>query len=430
MKNRLVHCAALAAAFALTPIVYAGEPETAFQAGLMQGFPPAADKVVNQSNWLAPPYNRWAFQRLNRVLTTTTVDSGDQPTWHFDHRPLDLDGITFTNLKGETKTFRQILDESYTDSVVILHKGDIVYEKYFNGQQPSTRHIMFSATKSLVGTITAVLVHEGLLDSSKMVKHYIPELDGSAFGDATVREVMDMTTGVEYSETYADMNSEVVAHMVASNYRPIPEGYARESNLYPFLTSLKKKGEHGPAFHYVSANTEVLGWLTNRATGKPVSEVFGERIWSKLGVERSGYVITGRDGTESWGGGFNGTARDMARFGQMLLQGGIAQGRQLVPTEVVEGFRAGASREAFAKSAEGQPGEVMQGWSYRDQYWVNNNTGAFTALGIYGQWIYVDPAAEMVLVKQSSYTSATGEIIDNDVTLAIQAVAAFLAKLD
>ena len=289
---------------------------------------------------------------------------------------------------------------------------------------------MFSATKSLVGTVTAMLAHEGLLDPGKMVKHYIPELDGSAFGDATVRQIMDMTTGVEYSEKYADMNSEVVAHMVASNYRPIPEGYARENTLYPFLTTLKKEGEHGPAFHYVSANTEVLGWLTNRVTGKSVSEVFGERIWSKLGVERSGYVITGRDGTESWGGGFNGTARDLARFGQMLLQGGIAQGRQLVPTEVVEGFRAGASRDAFAKSAEGQPGEVMQGWSYRDQYWVNNNTGAFTALGIYGQWIYVDPAAEMVLVKQSSYTSATGEIIDNDVTLAIQAVAAFLTKLD
>ncbi len=422
--------AALVTVIGFTSAFSAEELQTAAEAGLMQGFPPPKDKIVDIGNWLAPPYNRWGFQHTNRILHTTTVDRGDVPVWHLRQRPLDLDAVTYKNKKGETRTFRDMLAASYTDAIVILHRGDIVYEKYFNGQTPETRHVMFSATKSLAGTVAAVLAHDGLLDPTKMVTDYIPELKDSAFGDATVRTVMDMTTGIEYSETYADMNSEVVAHMVATNYRPIPQGYTRATTLYPFLASLKKKGEHGHAFHYVSANTEALGWLINRATGKAVSEVFSERIWSKLGAEKDGYVINGRDGTESWGGGFNGTARDMARFGQMILQGGIANARQIVPSIVVEGFRSGGNRSAFSRSSEGQPGEVMEGWSYRDQWWVTHNeNGAFTALGIYGQWIYVDLAAEMVIVKQSSYTSARGEIIDDDVTLALQAMGTHLKAL-
>ena len=408
----------------------AKEPKTATEAGLMQGFPPPDDKIVDISNWLAPPFNRWGFQHVNRVLHTTTVDRGDVPVWILDRRSLDLDAVTYKDKKGETHTFREVLAASYTDALVILHRGDIVFEKYFNGQTPNTRHIMFSATKSLAGTVTAILAHDGLLNPEKLVAHYIPELKSSAFGDASVRTIMDMTTGIKYSEKYGDMNSEVVAHMVATNYRPVPVGYTREKALYPFLASLKKKGKHDHSFHYVSANTEVLGWLINRATGKAVSEVFSERIWSILGVEKDGYVINGRDGTESWGGGFNGTARDMARFGQMILQGGMAKGQQVVPSIVVEGFRNGGDKSAFAHSSEGQPGAVMEGWSYRDQWWVTHNKNrAFTALGIYGQWIYVDPAAEMVIVKQSSYPSARGEIIDDDVTLALQAMGTYLRSL-
>lgn len=373
-------------------------PPSAKDHKLMQGFLPLKDKRVDKSNWLAPPFNRWGFQNISQFHNTANIYRGNLPVRELERKTLDLDGLVYKNREGKTLTFREMLDATYTDGIVVLRKGNIVYERYFNDQQPQTRHIMFSATKSLVGTVAAVLVHQGMIDPKAKVSNYVSELEGSAFGDATVREVMDMTTAIQYSEDYTDLQSEVVSHMIATNYRPIPNDYTGPELLYDFLPTLKKKGEHGNAFHYVSANTEVLAWLVKRATGKSVIEIFSDNIWSKLGTERDGYIITDRAGQASWGGGFVGTLRDMARFGQMMLQFGQVGDFQLVPSEVVEDIRNGSSREAFAKSDEGKPGEAMEGWSYRNQWWVSHNEhGAYTALGIYGQWIYVDPKAQMVI---------------------------------
>lgn len=420
----------MALAFAVCGAAMAEAPKTAPELGLMQGFPPPADKRVDKSNWLAPPFNRWAFQHMSIIHNVATVRRGEGAPSYLPQATMDLDGVTYKNKKGESVTFRKMLDLTYTDALLIMHKGRIIYEKYFNGQTPKSRHIMFSATKSLVGTVAAILAHQGVIDPTVKVAQYVSELKGSSFGDATVRQVMDMTTGIQYSETYADPKSEVVAHMVSAGYRPQPKGYTGPTYLYQFLSTLKKKGNHGHAFHYVSANTEVLSWIIERVSGKSPLQLFREEIWSKLGTDRDGYVLTDSVGFASWGGGFNGTARDMARFGQMMLANGMAGGRQLVPSVVVEDIRRGGDRKAFSRSSEGKPGEVMEGWSYRNQWWVTHNQHrAYTAIGIYGQWIYVDPKAEMVIVKQSSFTSARGKVIDDDVALAFHAMGKYLVSL-
>lgn len=278
--------------------------------------------------------------------------------------------------------------------------------------------------------MAATLAHKGILDPDKLTSEYIPELKGSAFGDTTVRQVMDMTTGIEYSEAYHDINSEVVAHMVAAHYRLFPDGYTGPQTLQAFLPGLKKKGDHGYAFHYVSANTETLGWLIERAAQQSSIDLFAETIWSKLGAERDGMIIVDRSGFPSWGGGFACTTRDFARIGLMILNNGIANGHQVVPTEVVENFRNGGDRTAFSRSEEGKKGEPMEGWSYRDQWWVTHNDhGAFTAIGIYGQWCYVDPAAKMVIAKHSSFTAARGRPLDNDTIYAFDAMGKHLRSL-
>lgn len=396
----------------------------------MQGFPPAEDQRVSKANWLAPPFNRWAFQNIPMVHNTAVISRGHGPVLELPVATLDLDDVSYKDDDGKTRTFREMLDLTYTDGIVILQDGNVVYEKYFNGMNPDTRHILFSTTKSLCGTMAAVLAHQGVLDPAQTTGELIPELKDGAFGDTSNRQVMDMTTGVQYSEVYADMNSEVVAHMVAANYRPFPDGYNGPDTLQTFLPDLKKEGEHGHAFHYVSANTEALGWIVERSAQRSSVDLFSKMIWSKIGAERDGLIIVDRSGFPSWGGGYACTTRDFARFGLMIMNNGMAFGQQVVPATVIEGFRRGASKEAFARSDEGKQGEPMEGWSYRDQWWVTHNeNGAFTAIGIYGQWCYVDPAARMVIAKHSSYTAARGTPLDNDTVYALEAMGKHLKSL-
>lgn len=420
----------MSAVFLCINMLYAQEkPKSYQQEQLMKGFPPPIEKTVTKTNWLSPPFNRYAFQHISQVHYTQEIYRGLMPVLKLRSQVKDLDDVTYKNKEGKERTFRQMLDDTYTDAIVVLHKGKIVYEKYFNGQTPHQRHIMFSVTKSLVGTVAAVKVYQGIIDENLKVSDYVPELKKSAFGDATVRQVMDMTTGIQYSEKYDDINSEVVKHMVASAYRPIPEGYKGPETLYDFLPQLKKEGKHGEIFHYVSANTEVLAWIVKKATGKSVVEILQNEIWSKMGAERDGYILTDRAGAASWGGGFNGTARDMARFGLMMLNNGQINGIQCVPAEVVEGIRDGGSQKAFAQSEEGQKGEVMEGWSYRNQWWITHNEHkAYSAIGIYGQFIYVDPTAQVVIVKQSSFLSARNETIDYDPIVAFHELAKYLKE--
>lgn len=430
MKVRLPLVITTLLVFGMAAFAFSTSPTTWFEEGLMQGSPPAEEKLVNKSNWLEPPFNRWAFQNISMIHKVAPVSRGIGPVAVLPRNTLDLDEVVYEDQDGKRHPFREMLEMTYTDAIVILHEGKIVYEKYFNGMSPQSRHILFSTTKSLAGTMAAILVHNGLLDPAQKTTTYIPELEGSAFGDATVRQVMDMTTGIEYSEEYSDMNSEVVSHMIAADYRPFPEGYIGPMTLQTFLPRLKKKGEHGAAFHYVSANTEVLGWLMERATEVSSSKLFSDMIWSKLGAERDGMIIVDRSGFPSWGGGFACTARDFARFGLMIMNNGLVNGQQVVPTEVVEGFRNGGDKKAFALSAEGKKGEPMEGWSYHDQWWVTHNkNGAFTAIGIYGQWCYIDPAAQMVIAKFSSFPSARGRPLDYDTIYAFEAMAEYLKQV-
>lgn len=432
--KRTVYCQILIAIFSL---VFIGEnvaqeaPKSFLQEGIMQEFPSKGDALVTKSNWLEPPFNRYAFQHISEFHNTLPVYRGSGKISKLGYNTLDLDGITYKNQKKQTRSFRQMLTDTYTDAIVILHNGKIVYEKYFNGQTPEQQHIIFSCTKSLVGTVAAKKAHEGILNPDAMVIDYIPELKNSGYSDATVRQVMDMTTGIIYSEKYADPNSEVVKHMVATNYRFTPDGYTGPETLCDFLAELKKRDEHGEHFEYVSGNTEVLAWLVKRATGKSVVDIFSDEIWQHLGAERDGYILSDRASTASWGGGFNTIARDMARFGLMMLNNGQANGVQCVPAEVVEDIRNSLTQKEFEQYAKEQIGNVLDKWSYRNQWWVSHNEhGAYTAIGIYGQFIYVDPAANMVIAKQSSFLSATDDLIDYDPFVAFHEVAKFLKSLN
>jgi CubicO group peptidase (beta-lactamase class C family) len=334
--------------------------------------------------------------------------------------------VRFTPLGGTgTLSWRESLDLNYTDAIVVLHRGRIVYERYLGVMTPHTPHMSMSVTKSFVGTLAAMLVHEGKLDPAMTVARYIPELATSAFGDATVRQVLDMTTGIDYSEDYTDPNAGVWQHSRAGGTFPRPPGYAGPANFYESLQLQRKLGEHGQAFAYKSVNTDVLGWLIRRLTGRTLADLLSERIWQPLGAEQDAYMLVDPSGIEFAAGGFNPALRDLARFGEMMRLGGRFNGRQIVPEAVVQDIRGGASKEHFAKAGYA----TLPGWSYRSQWWISHDAhGAYSARGVHGQVIYIDPEAEMVIARFGSHPLASNINFDPTSLPAYRALAEHLMR--
>jgi CubicO group peptidase (beta-lactamase class C family) len=272
-----------------------------------------------------------------------------------------------------------------------------------NQMRPETPHLLFSVTKSFTGLMAAQLVHEGKLDPAAKVTRYIPELAGSAWDDMNVRDVMDMTGGVLFREVYTDPTSEVFAYAWAAGMLPAPPNYAGPKTVYDFLKTLKKDGEHGAGFVYRTVHSEVLGWLVSRATGRHWADLMSEQLWSKLGMEEDAYVMVDAVGTPLQGSGLNATARDLARFGEMLRRGGEFNGQRVFAKAVVDETARGGDREKFKASGMA----FRPGYSYRNQWWILHNAdGAWEASGIHGQFVHINPAAEMVVVKLSSHPVA------------------------
>lgn len=392
--------------------------------GWMIGFPPPADKIVGQpdSNYFSFPKMRWSVCHFRELLPTRQVSRGlGAPVPLVRALDPTIDDVTFTPIGGvDRMTWKQSLAVNYTDGILIMHKGRIVYERYFGCLNESGKHGAMSMTKSLTGLLAEILVVEGSLDDDALVSAIVPELADSAFGSATVRQVMDMTTALVYSEDYSDPEADVWAYNRAANPLPKPPDYDGPRSYYEYLQTVRQAGPHGETFAYKTINTDALGWIISRVSGKSVTELLSERIWSRMGAEQDGYFTVDSIGTPFAGGGLSAGLRDMGRIGQLMLNDGVMHGKRLFPAQVVKNIRAGASKTAFAKAGY----LTIPGGAYRSMWWVFNNThGAFAARGVHGQTVYIDPKADMVIVRFASHPAAKNAVIDPTSLPAYQAVA-------
>ena len=399
--------------------------------GWMQGFPPSADKTIRftDPDYFAFPKLRWTVCHFRELMPTVGVDNGPDGAREFE-TALDasIDAVTFKPLgTKKTMTWNDAFDANYSDGVIVLHHGKVVYERYDGCLDKHTLHGAMSMTKSLTGLLAEMLVADGKLDDTSLVGSIIPELKQSAFGDATVRQLMDMTTALDYSEDYADPNADVWIYAKAGSPLPTPEGYDGPRSYFQFLETVKKKGTHGEAFGYKTVNADALGWLIARSTGKSVAENLSERIWSRIGTRREAFYTVDSIGTPFAGGGFNATLRDMARLGQLMLDGGQANGEQIVPPAAIESIRNDGDPMTFAKAGY----DLLKGWSYRAMWWVSNDDhGAYAARGVHGQTVWVDPKADMVIVRFASNPVAANAASDPTSLPDYRAVADYLMKND
>lgn len=392
------------AAAAPPPDAEASDPA---KLGWMVGAPPAPDRVIRfaDGSYFKFPAWRWSVSNFRQLMPTVNVSHGLGQAQALPRAEReDIDAISFTPLNStQPITWAQSLQANYIDGIVVLHRGRIVYERYFGVLKEDGQHGLMSVTKSFVGTLGAMLLAEGRLDADKRVADYVPELARSAFGSATVRQLLDMTTGIRFSEDYADPQAEVWQHAQAGNPLPKPKGYKGPGSYYEFLQTVKPQGRHGQAFGYRTANTDALGWVIARVSGRSVAELLSERIWRRIGAEQDAYFSVDSTGTPFAGGGLNMGLRDLARFGEMLRNDGFANGQQIVPKAAVEDIRRGGNTSDFAQAGY----KLLPGWSYRNMWWVTHNAhGAYMARGVHGQAIYIDPKAEMVIARLASHPQA------------------------
>ena len=401
--------------------------------GWMTGFPPSADKLIGQpdSNYFSFPKLRWTVCHFREFLPTKVISRGlGSPTplsSGIDSKISDeIDALKFKPIGSNSEmTWKESLSANYTDGMLILHRGQIVYEKYTGCLEEAGKHGAMSMTKSMTGLLAEVLVAEGKLDDKALVSSIIPELKNSAFGSSTVRQVMDMTTALDFSEDYSDPNAGIWVYAAAANPLPKPAGYKGPIGYYAFLKTVQQKGTHGEAFGYKTVNSDALGWIIARTTGRSMSDFFSDRIWSKIRAEQDAYITIDALGTPFAGGGLSAGLRDLGRIGLLMLNEGKLNGQQLIPRAAIESIKAGGDKAAFEKAGY----KTLPGGSYRGMWWVfHNDHGAFAARGVHGQTIYVDPTADMVIVRFSSHPQAKNAYIDPTSLPAYQAVAEHLEK--
>lgn len=365
---------------------------------LMDGFPPAPAGQVTLANWRTGPFNKWAFQHVREIVPSADIPNDPDNVWRLPSAPMDLSGL---RIEGEMDLHR-FLVQTDTDGIVILHRGRIVAEAYANGMTQASPHIFMSVSKSMLGMLCGILAASGKLDLEAPVTSLVPEVAATAYKDATIRQLLDMRAGILFDENYLATSGPIIAYRKSTNWNPLEPG-EKPTDLRSFYPQLSESdGPHGGRFHYVSPNTDLLGWAIERATGERYADVMSRVVWQPLGAERSAYITVDRLGAPRCAGGFCATARDLARVGQLLVQGGRRGAKQIVPEAWIDDLVSGGDRAAWDKGdfIPYYPGLPI---SYRSKWYVLHGPSPMLfGLGVNGQNLFVDRKNEIVIAKFSS----------------------------
>ena len=357
-------------------------------ARLMQGFPPEAAGQVTLANWRASPFNRWGFHHVRELIASADIANDFRKVSPFQEGPGEF----------AMPWFRDFLAQTDTDALAIVHRGRLVFEHYANGTTAQTPHILMSVSKSMLGLLLGVLASRKALALEARVADILPELQDTAYRGATVRQLLDMRTGVAFDEDYLATSGPMIAYRKSTGWNPVEAGEA-PSDLRSFFKVLAQSDRaHGGPFRYTSPNTDLLGWVIERATGARYADLMSELLWKPLGAERNAYITVDRLGAPRCAGGMCTTLRDLARVGQMMVEGG----RGIVPGQWLDDLERGGERAAwdagnFATIFPGLPMRYRAKW-----YALDGEPPMLFGWGIHGQHLFVDRMRGIVIAKFSS----------------------------
>ena len=330
------------------------------------------------------------FINIDKIFSNTSnpISASNQP-YIFEKQQFDLpDTYIF---EDEELSLQEGLTHFHTDGLIILHEGKMLHEEYWNGNTKDSKHISFSVAKSYLSALFGIAVNEGLIDSIEdKVSKYLEDFVGTGYEDVKIKNLLQMSSGIEFNEDYADPNSDINKFSRAT---------ARDVPFRDFAKTLKNGRPQGTYNHYVSLDTQVLAMILEAVTDMPVREYLYKRIWNKIGTESDAYYITDSTGADMALGGLNATLRDYSKFGQLYLNKGSWMGEQIVPESWVIDSTTPDAPHLMPNAGELSSNE----WGYGYQWWIPGEPLTdFTAHGIFNQFIYVDPVSNVVIAKTSS----------------------------
>ncbi|WP_204081494.1 serine hydrolase domain-containing protein [Mycobacterium riyadhense] len=357
---------------------------------------------VSLDNWLSAPYSHWSFQHVEDFVPTAVISRGTGPAAALPAAGAPLAEIRVTSTDGSATTVDAVMAATATDGWAVGHRGSIVAEEYLDGMGAQTRHLLFSVSKSLVAAVAGALHGAGAIELDAPVTAYVPALATCGYDGATVRHLLDMRSGIAFSENYDDPAAEIHVLDQAIGWAP-KSSPGVPATLRDFLLTLRQKSAHGGAFEYRSCETDVLGWICEVAGGQRMPELMSKLLWRRIGAQCDASIAVDAVGTGFFDGGINACLTDMIRFGSLFLHDGVSfTGEQVVPAEWVADTLNGGpdSRQAFAASPDATE---LPGGMYRNQMWFPYpGSNVVLCLGMCGQMIYVNRAAEVVAAKLSS----------------------------
>jgi CubicO group peptidase (beta-lactamase class C family) len=396
------------------------------QQHLMNGFPAPAESLVTLGNWRKPPFNRWSFQHVRELIPTAEIPNDPE---HIRALPIvEMNGFEDVSIKTEAGSYgvKAFLQATDTDGLVILRDGKIIYEYYENGMGHDTPHIFMSVSKSVLGLLAGILVEQGVFDPKDMITRWVPEVGSAAYAGATLRDLLDMRVGVFFDEDYLATAGPIIEYRKAQNWDPLPPGQ-KPSDLRTFFASLvDKDGKHKGRFHYVSPNTDLMGWVIERASGKRYADLVSELLWKPMGASHSAYITVDRLGAPRCAGGFCATTRDLARMGLLIADHGRYAGKNVVPSwwidDIMNAGDAGAWDEGdFVKYFPRMPMHYRGKW-----YVLRGKAPIMFGVGVFGQNVFIDRKNQIVIAKFSSQAMPMDE---QRILLTAQGVAAIRDQL-
>lgn len=363
-------------------------------------------------NWLMPENTFWSFRHVRELLPTAQVNCAKSPRALNPQIKPELGEISIETHEG-AKKISDYLATTNTDSFTVAKGEDLVFEWLAPGVSDLEPHLIFSVTKSVTGLLVGALVQEGLIDVDALVTKYVPEIADSGFGDATVRNLLDMAASYQFEEDYTP-GPDVIAYRHSVGWYPAPLG---APNLHEFIASRKKEGEHGQKFRYMSPTTDLVGWVIEAASGMPYAEALSKFMWSKIGTEAPGHITLDREGSPRAAGGLSIIPRDMVRFGMMIRDGGMGA----IDSEFLRDVYENGSAEQWAT---GDFKDTFEKGVYRSFcYKPGNDPDVIMGIGIHGQMLYVDRPRGVVVAKQSSWPNPDLEEMHLDAYNACRAIA-------
>ena len=351
------------------------------------------------AEWQLPPFNRWSFWHVRELIPTERISRGDGPVVQLPRAERDVVSTTFEHA-GRDHTVGSMLEETFTDAFVVVHRGAIVHEWYAPEGGPDQPHLLMSVSKSLTSALVGALADQGRLDPDATVPDVVPELRGTSFEGATIQHLLDMRAGTRFAEDYDDPTSDAPVLDRVAGWAPPVSGEPAE--LHAYIASLENDQGHGGAFRYRSVLTDLLGWVVEEAGQARFAELFSREIWSQLGCEQDADMTLDPGGHAFTDAGFCTTARDLARFGLLYLGRGELAGRRLLSEGWVH--RILTPNPELAEAFTGAPDlAYMPGGFYHDCWWIRDAAGIYAGEGIHGQLVCVHAPSETVVVKFSTW---------------------------